>query len=262
MQSEAVKLGVRWLTGSLVFRLQARLLEGYYHSSAAARLAVSLGMHQIKSAVWTPPLSSPSLSASGGNLGRPRSFGGPSPSSPTLPTAPTAYSSTWQPTPITSNPIPSYPSTSLSVNTSVPPSSRFNCAASSSFSPAVLLPPAKSAATHRERVSAFWTVFIIDRCWSVATGLPSSLPDDEHPQLKICSVWPWEQDESTILSRINADYSSLSIMFEQQTSPQDLVKGCVKALKAKASALFERAARISSSTSSHVSSFQRPLHVL
>jgi hypothetical protein len=136
-----------------------------------------------------------------------------------------------------------------------------------SFAPAVLLPPARSPAEHRERVSAFWSVFVIDRCWSVATGLPSSLPDDEHPQLKICSVWPWGANaDSTsaleaegVISRESADYTSLGLLFERDRvpggsisgAPSDpssivLASGCTKALKAKAAALFERAARISS----------------
>lgn len=65
-----------------------------------------------------------------------------------------------------------------------------------------LTPPASSLELG-ERISAFWQVFFVDRCWSVATGLPSSLPDDEHPQLHISTVWP----------RSIYDYESVRVSF-------------------------------------------------
>ena len=99
------------------------------------------------------------------------------------------------------------------------------------------------------------SVFVIDRCWSVATGLPSSLPDDEHPQLRICSVWAWGSSlpsgsgDDTYAGEVSKgrngiDFTSLSALFDRETPPEVLTRGCTKALKAKAAALFERAARI------------------
>lgn len=108
------------------FFAKARLLEGYYHSSSSARLAVALGLHQIRTPYWQP------------------------------------------------------------VESLTPPISTWN-GSPGSFVP---LEPPKHPAELGERILAFWQVFVIDRCWSVATGLPSSLPDDDHPQLHICTVWP------------------------------------------------------------------------
>lgn len=113
---------------ALYFFGRGRILEGYYHSSIAARLAVSLGLHQIRSDSWFqlqftltgfhhPPLPSPSSST-------------------------------------------------------------------------VQLDPPKDAIESEERVAAFWQVFVVDRAWSVATGLPAALPDDDHPQAQIETVWP------------------------------------------------------------------------
>lgn len=111
---------------AVYFFAKARLLEGYYHSSSAARLAVALGLHQIRTPVWRPQQGA--------------QYGG----------------AAWNGSP----------------STSVP------------------LPPPHDAVELGERILAFWQVFVVDRCWSVATGLPSSLPDDDHPQLHISSVWP------------------------------------------------------------------------
>ncbi|KAH8114130.1 hypothetical protein DFH11DRAFT_250715 [Phellopilus nigrolimitatus] len=190
---------------------KARLLEGYYHASAAARLAVALGMHQISSAVWRPPAASASAS-------------------PQLEpeSSSSAYSSAFP--------------------FSGPPSSGVMAGAGSwagTPAPAVALPTARSARAHADRVSAFWSVFIVDRCWSVATGLPSSLPDDEHPQLRICTVWPWNADVE--VTRENADYTSLGSLYDPDfTIAPTSTSRCTKALKAKAAAFFERAARIAS----------------
>ena len=68
--------------------------------------------------------------------------------------------------------------------------------------PTVPLPPPQDSAEHHERIAAFWQVFCIDRCWSVATGLPTSLPDDDHPQLRICTVWPRAVEEYSTVSFI------------------------------------------------------------
>ncbi|KAL5490690.1 hypothetical protein ACEPAI_5524 [Sanghuangporus weigelae] len=203
---------------AVYFFAKARLLEGYYHASAAARLAVSLGMHQVRSAVWRPPPlvdQSPSFrSSSVGSSAFDHSGASSSTFAFSASSDPHAGSWSGSPTP----------------------------------SPAVLLPPARSALEHAERVALFWHVFFIDRCWSVATGLPSSLPDDEHPQLKISTVWPWDVEPGKEVTRENADYESLGSLFmpTSQGRARRVKSMNANALKAKASAFFERAARLAS----------------
>lgn len=113
---------------ALYFFGRGRILEGYYHSSIAARLAVSLGLHQMRSDNWFQ------LQFTAGEY-----------------------------------------------QYSAPPPNSYS---------AVQLQPPKDAIESEERVAAFWQVFVVDRAWSVATGLPAALPDDDHPQAQIETVWP------------------------------------------------------------------------
>lgn len=113
---------------AVYFFCQGRVLEGYYHSSTSARLAIDVGLHQIR------PATEWSGSQSGlGGVGAGSGF----PTDATFP-----------------------------------------------------LPPVKDPIEHAERVAAFWQIFIVDRAWSVATSLPSALPDDDHPRTQIATTWP------------------------------------------------------------------------
>ncbi|KLO15342.1 hypothetical protein SCHPADRAFT_902493 [Schizopora paradoxa] len=215
------------------FFAKARLLEGYYHASAAARLAVALGMHQVRSAVWSAPEGRASSTRNSPDLSIPLN--------PTFPGSGFDSSNSqglsagaW------STPTPSSTQTSTQTQTTPP-------------RPSVPLPPPRSSLELHERISAFWQVFNADRCWSVATGLPSSLPEDEHPQLRICCVWPVEGYGEKVTME-NADYSSLSALYDvsdNSSHQQEMAKNAKRkpsmfALKSKACAFFERAARVSS----------------
>lgn len=111
---------------AVYFFATARVLEGYYHSSIAARLSVSLGLHQIKPDHW--------------------------------------YS-------------PQLPGTAYSQAPSAAPKS------------SIQLAPPKDIAEFEERKAAFQQIFAVDRAWSVATGLPSAIPDDSDTQAQIDRVW-------------------------------------------------------------------------
>jgi hypothetical protein len=52
---------------AILFFTKSRLLEGYYHAGAAARLTVGLGLHQISIPEWSSPEASPASSASSGS---------------------------------------------------------------------------------------------------------------------------------------------------------------------------------------------------
>lgn len=103
---------------AVYFYLNSRILEAYCHSFAAARLAVGLGLHQIRPLNPTePPLS-------------------------------------------TSIPI-------------VPPMNEIE---------------------FRERVAVFWQVFVVDRLWSIASGLPVALTDSS----RLATIkTPWPKPPST-----------------------------------------------------------------
>ncbi|KAJ7460848.1 hypothetical protein B0H11DRAFT_2057055 [Mycena galericulata] len=162
--------------------INCRALEGYCHSFSAARLAVGLGLHQIR-----PP-----------KLG----------DDPQL-----LYGEEITPIPI---------------------------------------PPARDRAEVAGRISAFWQVFMVDRCWSVASGLPVALPDGDCPQVWIKTPWPTstmdsERDGQPVLSGPNTN--TISGLFEHQPMLSlETDAMFMPALRAKAAALYERTYRLASAT--------------
>ena len=132
---------------AVYFFWHGRTLEGYYHSSIAARLAVGLGLHQIRPREWQ---QGPYARGAGGNA-----YAGPS-----------SYSHQHHHSQHQHHDAPA------PLKASVP-----------------LSPPADDV-EHAERVAAFWQIFAVDRAWAVATGLPTALPDDDHPRSRITTIWP------------------------------------------------------------------------
>ena len=132
---------------AVYFFWHGRTLEGYYHSSIAARLAVGLGLHQIRPREWQ---QGPYARGAGGNA-----YAGPS-----------SYSHQHHHSQHQHHDAPA------PLKASVP-----------------LSPPADDV-EHAERVAAFWQIFAVDRAWAVATGLPTALPDDDHPRSRIETGWP------------------------------------------------------------------------
>ena len=41
-----------------------------------------------------------------------------------------------------------------------------------------------------ERINAFWAVYVLDKCWSVALGSPSSIADQSSSGARITTPWP------------------------------------------------------------------------
>lgn len=41
-----------------------------------------------------------------------------------------------------------------------------------------------------ERINAFWAVYVLDKCWSVALGSPSSITDQSSSGMRIFTPWP------------------------------------------------------------------------
>lgn len=102
---------------SYYFFRNGRFLEGRYHSSAAASLAISCGLNKIRSAsTFTPNLD----------------------------------------------------------------------LVGNSFT----LPAPQDSIEEGERINGFWTVFILDKCWSVALRSPSNLTDSEILGTRIDTPWP------------------------------------------------------------------------
>jgi hypothetical protein len=49
-----------------------------------------------------------------------------------------------------------------------------------------LLPPPRDAVEEGERINAFWTVFVLNNCWTTVDGTPSNIPIDT----QIDTPWP------------------------------------------------------------------------
>lgn len=182
---------------AVYFFWHGRTLEGYYHSSIAARLAVGLGLHQIRSNEWFQ-----------------------------LQFARAGYSQ--------EAPAP--------LKASVP------------------LKPPLDEVEYTERIAAFWQIFSVDRSWAVATGLPTALPDDDHPRSQIETMWPItipdDPDVSSAFFEIRMRLSRPRVQPELESGiipalPGGHLSGSAStaALRVKAIALFERTARFSSSAS-------------
>lgn len=84
------------------------------------------------------------------------------------------------------------------------------------------IPAPQSQEEMRDRIAAFWQVFIVDRCWTIANGLPLALPDGDSHNSRIKTPWPMPPEPGIDASTY------------------------IPLLRAKAVALLERASRMSS----------------
>ncbi|KAH8107326.1 hypothetical protein DFH11DRAFT_1863409 [Phellopilus nigrolimitatus] len=100
-----------------------------------------------------------------------------------------------------------------------------------------------------ERVRVFWMIYITDRCWSVALGAPCVLADDGVLGTQINTPWPREVDEYERINDIPSAVETGSrtvhnFLSGQSVQHQEGGGNSYLALRAKASALYERAARL------------------
>ncbi|KAI9453778.1 hypothetical protein BJY52DRAFT_1123297 [Lactarius psammicola] len=110
------------------------------------------------------------------------------------------------------------------------------------------LPPARDAVERGERILAFWQVFCLDRCWSAALHRPSLISDGPSGLSSVAVPWPqdimdYEVDNFGDLAHLNTVQTFLA----HQIQVPILAGGFSNfALRAKASALFDLAAKVSS----------------
>lgn len=59
------------------------------------------------------------------------------------------------------------------------------------FDTSTFLPPPRDAMEEGERIHAFWTTFVLDKCWVVALGSPSILIEEQgNSSTRIDTPWP------------------------------------------------------------------------
>lgn len=113
------------------------------------------------------------------------------------------------------------------------------------WNPPFKLEPAKDAIEQGERILAFWQVFNLDRCWSVALHRPAVLSDNNHSWTRISTPWPQRmEDYEAGEVDITTDLATVCALFKQQGDIHSNFS--TLALRTKVSALFESANRISS----------------
>ncbi|KAF9811140.1 hypothetical protein IEO21_06624 [Rhodonia placenta] len=134
------------------------------------------------------------------------------------------------------------------------------------------LPPPQDAVERGERILAFWQAYNLDRCWSVALRRPSAIPDSDHPWAAITTPWPQRMDEYEcglglgwarwrwrLIWAIHFIQGEGAAATGSPTvrgffAHRDQTAGfSIAAMRAKASALFEAANRLSSSWTSRTS---------
>ncbi|KZT69879.1 hypothetical protein DAEQUDRAFT_765192 [Daedalea quercina L-15889] len=98
-----------------------------------------------------------------------------------------------------------------------------------------------------ERINAFWTVFMLDRAWSVATRLPSQL-DGKDSGLSLDIPWPLdaeEYDRVGLAPEVRGSRTMYNFLHDLPSTSTDGTS--ILALRAKAAALLERATRYATS---------------
>lgn len=121
-----------------------------------------------------------------------------------------------------------------------------------------------------ERVNAFWAVFNIDRCWSFAVGSPPILCDDAALGTQIDTPWPLEMEDYELVrcarappllrlalqgpltfsahqlpdDRAHSSTKTIQSFLDRHVVPSQSSGQSGPALRVKASALFERVARL------------------
>ncbi|OSD05459.1 hypothetical protein PYCCODRAFT_1239826 [Trametes coccinea BRFM310] len=108
------------------------------------------------------------------------------------------------------------------------------------------LPPPVDTLEEGERINGFWTVFILDRCWAVATGSAPAFTDDEANGTQIDTPWPMDL----------AAYQTHPFPSDFRTTKtvQSFISGVegdvghqsILAMHAKAAILYEGATRLAS----------------
>ncbi|THH33365.1 hypothetical protein EUX98_g839 [Antrodiella citrinella] len=115
------------------------------------------------------------------------------------------------------------------------------------FDANTFLPPPRDAVEEGERIHAFWTTFVLDKCWIVALGSPSILIEDQgNSSTRIDSPWPQNMEHYGQRPISPNPGCTISKFLETLSSGNDGGDSSRLATLAKAAALYERADRLAS----------------
>ncbi|TBU47486.1 hypothetical protein BD309DRAFT_988049 [Dichomitus squalens] len=110
------------------------------------------------------------------------------------------------------------------------------------------LPPPADALEEGERINGFWTVFVMDRCWAVASGSTPAFTDDEASGTQIDTPWPMELSryQSHPLPSDLRTRNTVRSFIAGSDSDANMTGQSLLAIHAKAAILYESAARLAS----------------
>ncbi|PSR71032.1 hypothetical protein PHLCEN_2v13080 [Hermanssonia centrifuga] len=136
------------------------------------------------------------------------------------------------------------------------------------------LPLPRDAVEDGERINAFWTVIILDRCWTVWMQTPSVLIDETSANTQIDTPWPLDMiGYEQVCYLGNSDDNEMLTLFPQGMMPAggqpvqtvqaflnnpatDTQHQSLLALRAKASILYEKSAQIAAHWNPNAPGFQ------
>ncbi|TFY71620.1 hypothetical protein EVG20_g1379 [Dentipellis fragilis] len=122
------------------------------------------------------------------------------------------------------------------------------------FETSFRLPPPRDVIERGERILTFWQVFILDRCWSVVLQRPSTIQDGRDMMTAITVPWPQDMEDYEA-GNLNSmlDFPTVQTFFAHQIQVPGFAGGFSNfALRAKASALFEMAVKLSATWTSAI----------
>ncbi|KAI0676078.1 hypothetical protein C8Q78DRAFT_1104482 [Trametes maxima] len=108
------------------------------------------------------------------------------------------------------------------------------------------LPPPVDTLEEGERINGFWTVFILDRCWAVATGSAPAFTDSESAGTQIDTPWPLDLAAYHSHPFPNDFRSTRTVQSFISGTDGDAQSPSMLAMHAKAAILYEGATRLAS----------------
>ncbi|EIW58174.1 uncharacterized protein TRAVEDRAFT_47347 [Trametes versicolor FP-101664 SS1] len=110
------------------------------------------------------------------------------------------------------------------------------------------LPPPVDLLEEGERINGFWTVFVLDRCWAVATGSAPAFTDSESAGTQIDTPWPMELAayQSHPFPNEFRSMRTVQSFISGAESDANVAHQSILAMHAKAAILYEGATRLAS----------------
>ncbi|PCH36201.1 hypothetical protein WOLCODRAFT_108360 [Wolfiporia cocos MD-104 SS10] len=118
------------------------------------------------------------------------------------------------------------------------------------------LDPPLDSIEEGERVNAFWTTYILDKCWSTALGSSSAFVEDESKGTIIDTPWPLNQAAYQNVSITQGLRTSHTVQTFLQGAAVDAPDTSLLSLQAKAATLFAYAGQLASRWDQNNASYQ------